>query len=254
MTAVVISQRDIVPESEYSMKRSFDVLNPFSRLSAVLGLLLLVAGCAHWPDGNRVAVPNRNFHSSFSHAPYISPRIVQDLSSWVSDHGDQIVAINLLESQESNRYFGDVQIRKMDSENQLVFVRTTTFEYGETNHSEFGYRCVGVTRSGVYVLKTVDWGGGSGVFVNLLLLTFEYDQGISCDWGKGVVRPDRKRLLVRKRGEIGLGDRWDGELRVKGNSIFVGEDNGWFTVSGGTGGGPLSYDSKDRVLKLEIDH
>jgi len=95
-----------------------------------------------------------------------------------------------------------------------------------------------MTKSGVYVLETSDSGGGSGVFRNILLLTFEDDDGIVCDWEKTVALHlnKRKRLLINKLGEIPLGDRWDGELKVEGDSIIVGKDRGWFSVSGGTGG------------------
>lgn len=226
-------------------------LNSFAWLSAVL-CVLVVAGCYHVEPRNQVVVPNKDFQFSFSRAPFISPRIIQDLSAWISDHGDQVVAINVLESQDSNRYFGDAQVRKIDGQHPFVFNETTTVEDGETNHTEFGYRFVGITKSGVYVLETSDWGGGSGVFRNLLLVTFEYDNGTVCDWDKNVVSRSGKRLLIKKRGGIPLGDRWDGELKVDGDSSFVGKDHGWFTVSGGTGGGWMSYDRKDRVLEIKI--
>ena len=141
-----------------------------------------------------------------------------------------MVAINVLQSQDSNRYFGDVQARKIDGQNPYVYLETTTVSDGETNRQEFGYEYVGMTKSGIHVLYTSGSGGGSGVFKNLLLLAFEYDNGISCDLDKKTIQPTRKRLLLKKLGEIALGDRWDGELKVEGNSIFIGKDKGWFTV------------------------
>jgi len=223
----------------------------FTCLSVVL-CALVSAGCCHVPQRSHATVPNKDFQYSFDKTPFISPRIIQDLSSWISDHGDQVVAINVLESQDSNRYFGDALVRNIPGQNPYVYHETATVEDGETNHTEFGYHFIGRTSSGVYVLVTSDWGGGSGVFRNLLLVTFECDQSIKCDWEKGVVQSDGKRLLIKKRGEIPLGDRWDGELKVNGNSILVGKDTGWFTVSGGTGGGWMSYDRKDRVLQINL--
>jgi hypothetical protein len=179
-------------------------------LPAVL-FALGVAGCSHLPPQPRVVVPNKEFPFSFGQEPFINPRIVQDLSTWISDSGDQVVAISILEAQNSNRYYGDALVQKADGQNPFVYTETTTVEDGQTNHTSFGYQFVGVTRSG------------------------------------------ERRFLIKKRGEIVLGDRWDGELKVNGNSLLVGKDQGWFTVSGGTGGGGLSYDRKDRVLKINFD-
>jgi len=192
-----------------------------------------------------VNVPRNDFQFSFAHEPYINPKIIQDFSTWISDTGDQVVAINVLESQDSNRYFGNVQVRKTDGQNPFVFLETTAVENGETNRQEFGYEYVGMTKSGIHVLYTSDSDGGSGVFKNLLLLAFEYDKGISCDLDKKTIQPARKRLLLKKLVEIPIGDRWDGKLKVEGNSIFIGKDVGWFTISGGTGGGLLSKNPKD---------
>jgi hypothetical protein len=83
---------------------------------------------------------------------------------------------------------------------------------------------VGTTTSGVHVLRTSSSGGGSGVFVDLMLVGFESDRGVEVDWEGCAVRPTRPRLLVRKLGAIGLGDRWSGRLEVRGNDIFVGRD------------------------------
>lgn len=221
----------------------------FSCLSVAL-CALASAGCCHVPPRNHVTVPNKDFPFSFTRAPFISPRIIQDLSAWVSDHGDQVVAINVLESQDSNRYFGDTLVRNIEGQNPHIYAETATVEDGETNHTEFGYHFVGVTSSGIYVLMTSCWSGGSGCFRNLLLLTFENDEAIGCDWDKGEVRSTGKRLLIKKRGEIPLGDRWDGDLKVEWDSIFIGKDHGWFTVSGGTGGSGLTHEQKEHVLKI----
>ena len=50
------------------------------------------------------------FHAtySFKKAPFVHPKIIGDLVGSLSDAGDQVVAINLLDSQDSNRYFGEI--------------------------------------------------------------------------------------------------------------------------------------------------
>ena len=53
-------------------------------------------------------------------------------------------------------------------------------------------------------------------------------------------------------GEIPLGDRWVGDLSVKGNSIFVGKDKGIF--AGTEKGGRLSVVPKDCWLEIDLDN
>src|SRR5512139_2310965 len=47
---------------------------------------------------------------SFDKAPFVHPKIIEDLSTLVSDRGEQVVGINLDESENTSRYFGDIQV------------------------------------------------------------------------------------------------------------------------------------------------
>ena len=50
---------------------------------------------------------------SFDHAPFVSPRVVQDLVPWLSDHGEQVVAVvavDLAGSVGANRYSGNFEV------------------------------------------------------------------------------------------------------------------------------------------------
>ena len=219
---------------------------PVAPLSGAVLAWVLLAGCSAPPrrEGLDTEHGRPDLPYSFSKPPYVHPKVVQDLMTWLSDSGDQVVAINLLDSQDSNRYSGEVKVRESEGEAPYVYVTD--------GREKFGYEYVGTTTSGIDVLCTSDCGGGSGIFMNLLLVRWEEEMGIDCDWQDLTVRPDRKRLLIRKVGEIALGDRWAGKLEVRGNDLFVGKDEGWFTVSGGRGGGALSYDRKDRVLKVDL--
>ena len=49
---------------------------------------------------------------SFSKAPYVHPRIIKDFVGWVSDRGVIIQSVDLLNAQNSNRYFGDIETRE----------------------------------------------------------------------------------------------------------------------------------------------
>jgi uncharacterized protein len=197
------------------------------------------------PAPGEKAPPSKERSCSFTRAPFVNPRIIEDLSTWLSDDGEQVVAINLTEAQESNRYFGDVATREVVGRNPYVYFETPAEEAGERG-SEFGYRHIGRTAAGVDVLLTMQSGGGSGVFENLLLLRMEPDDHapavISAGGNHETMTFRRKRLLLRKLGEIGLGDRWDGPLKVMGNDILIGKDTG-----------PLSRDEKSESRVVRID-
>jgi len=221
-------------------------ITPFSPPLVLVILVLL--GCEKAPVQKNATTPGQEFPYSFNKSPFISPQIIQDFNTWLSDSGDAVVSINVLEAQASNRYSGAALVRNTLGEEPYVYSEQAS----DGSISEFGYRYVGRTSSGVYVLLTSDGGGGSGVFHSLMLLTFEYDQSLICDWDRGVVQPTGKRLLIKKQGQISLTDRWDGKLSVKGNSVFIGEDVGWFAHSEGTGGGSSSTQRKEQVLEVQL--
>jgi len=185
--------------------------------------------------------------------PFIHPRIIQEFASpFPLDSGDQVVAINLLDSQDSDRFFGDIKIEPIEDENPLVcFLEKEGYGDAAKPKGEFCYQYIGETSSGLHVVFASDWYGGSGVFRDLVLVKFEEDQSFSFDWDNLMMRKNYNRLLIKKMGLIPLGDRYSGELAVDGNDILIGEDNGWFSVSGGTGGGWLSYDRKNRIVGIE---
>jgi uncharacterized protein len=182
-----------------------------------------------------------NLEPSFTAAPFISPRIINDLSTWMSDLGDQVVAINLTESQGSNRYFGNIESRRVGT-GTYVYYRTPS----GTRDAEFGYTYVGRTASGIDVLRTWYSGGGSGEFETLLLVKLERSESggelRSTGGNSETLTFKTPRLLIRKLGDIGLGDRYDGDVKVTGDQIAIGKDRG-----------PLSNveQRQARVIKIE---
>lgn len=161
----------------------------------------------------------------FDKKPFISPAIIKDLSTWISDSGDQVVAINLDDSHDSNRYFGEIVADPIPNGNSktsppypFVHVNETCDEQGGTG--VFGYRLVGEI-NGVFVLHTTDGGCGSGVFHNLLLVKLEQDIGFG--YSKGVLHP-KVRHVVRKLIEIPIGDRYHGSIGIENNAIVIKKD------------------------------
>lgn len=201
-------------------------MSPFT-----VALAAALAGAASAPPAQ--SVPTIETGYSFTRAPFVNPRILHEMGAWLSDTGDLVVAINLTDANDSNRFstWGDeVEARESPGRCPFVWWRQAPEADGWSRES-FGYRYVGMTDSGVQVLETASSGGGSGTFVDLLFLAIERGHGIAADAEHedgGVIRADRERVVLRKLGTIVLGDRWDGELRVRGNELFIGRDEGWF--------------------------
>lgn len=162
----------------------------------------------------------------FDKQPYIPPKIIQDLATWESDKGDQVVAINLADSVNSNRYFGE--IKTAGGGTPFVFSDEPdqcSDDPCRANPPRFGYRLIGRTPSGVYVLFTESSGGGSGRFRGLMFATVVRDKGLANYVpGAKVLRLDRERWLVRKLGELPLGDRYEGAISLQGNMLHVSRD------------------------------
>ncbi len=214
-----------------------------------------------YKDGERAIVPQTalrldlplpEFPYSFTNEPFVNPRLIDDLLSWISDSGDQVVAINLLEAQNCNRYSSTAE--RWDNERAKTLWGSNPVvgynERGEGNSGWLSYVSLGQTDSGVHVLVISQNTGGSMTLRRLLFLTVESDMGLSHDWDDPVIRQTRPRLLLKSLGNIVLGDRWAGTLRVEGNQLLVGADDGWFR--GRPHGGELSEDPKDRVIRIDF--
>lgn len=180
------------------------------------------------------AAPVRTIETgySFTRAPFVNPRVLQEMDTWMSDTGDLVVAINLTDANDSSRFStwgGEVEVR--ESAGRCPFVHWKPGRLADGSGKSFGYRYIGMTDAGVQVLETVSGGGGSGVFGNLLFLSVELGRGIGEVEERGddgVVRAERERVVLHRLGTVVTGDRWDGELAVRGNDLFIGRDEGWF--------------------------
>ena len=174
---------------------------------------------------------------SFKQAPFVHPKIINDLVGYLSDTGDQVVAVNLLDSQDSNRYFGEIgvsrQLDPMEPSWPWVYSvdgeENTDEELGELwRRPWYAYRYVGSTEDGLDVLHARYSGGGSGVFNRVVFTRTEMDIGVDYRLAREVkgrtaaARPRiRDRELLRFVGKIPLGDRWMGTVEVVGNEVVV---------------------------------
>lgn len=140
---------------------------------------------------------------SFTEPEYINPKIIEDLVGWISDTGDQIVSINIIKSNKSNRYFGDITV-----ENTLGNPIVKAVAGGVS----FAYQYIGHSFSGVHLLRTWYSGGGSGIFCSIVLLTISNDNAIEYDRQKTT---KIERFIAKKIGLLPLGDRYEGEIKYR---------------------------------------
>lgn len=146
----------------------------------------------------------------------INPMIIKDLSTWISDGGDQVVAINLLDSQTSNKYFHNPSKNRKTGKYFSVEVPPSSKE----EHS-FSYALEGVTDNGVFIIQTTEWGGGgTGVFPSLLFVRIRREMGFG-GIKNGKLDLNHQRILIEKLGELPLGDRVRAIVKVQGNTVTI---------------------------------
>ncbi len=137
---------------------------------------------------------------SFTKPEYINPMIIADLCGWLSDLGDQVVSVNIIGANDSNRYFGEVTINNS---------KTYPIVSASHNSESFSYQYLGCSFSGVHLLQTWSSGGGSGVFCAVMLVTLSTDSSVGIELG-GVKKVER--FIVKKVAKINLGDRYSGKV------------------------------------------
>ena len=174
---------------------------------------------------------------TFWKKPYIHPRIVEDLTAWVSDTGDQVVAINLHDSQDSNRYYGSIEEGNYSADRPYPSISCNKVR----GWCEYQY--IGKTDSGIHVLFVSNNTGGTGIFRELLFVTIEEDYGLSFDVNTNTINMNNRRTLVKRLGAIRLGDRYKGKIKLKEDSLFIGKDVGRFK----------GWPKKDRIIKFDLD-
>ena len=154
----------------------------------------------------------------------IHPKIIQDFMTWLSDTGDQVVAINLEDSQGANRYCcdDDVTIR--------VTADGKTFAKAERNGGGWiAYIFHGRTSDGLYFLEVNESGGGSGIFGTLLILKiteeFYFKQHTVQNFAKyinpKIDKSQKKRLHLNKVGTVLLGDRQAHKIQIINDALVI---------------------------------
>ena len=167
----------------------------------------------------------------------VHPKIIEDMISWISDSGDQTVAINLEDSQGSNKYnFYEGLCASIENKNLWVKI--------EHEDGFFSYDFHGVSDNGIMVLGTAENGGGSGVFQQLMLfrikevavLELQHDTleediswSPSTDYGYEILKSknsrisksDKKIIYLEKVYKFLLGDRNYHSVSIDNNFLVL---------------------------------
>lgn len=156
---------------------------------------------------------------SFIGSEFINPRILEDLIGWLSDTGDQVVSINIADSNHSNRYFGDISHEQTTN----GFPRVTS----SYNEGWFSYQYLGQSFSGVHLVQTWSNGGGSGIFCNIVLVTLSLDSAF--EYGKKG-NEKNTRFVIKLIGSLPLGDRYEGNVSYKFGFLTIPACQGMRTL------------------------
>jgi len=147
---------------------------------------------------------------SFTNEQFINPRIIDDLIGWLADTGSQIVAVNVGDSNNSNRYYASITI-----ENEGVNWPVVKASYDE---GWCAYHYLGCSFSGVHLVRTWRNSGGSGIFSDVCLLTLSADMAV--EWDRNALMKN-ERLVLKLMGVIPLGDRYQGNVKYRWGLLSI---------------------------------
>lgn len=140
----------------------------------------------------------------------IPPGIFRDLGDGdIADSISILVSVDLKAAVGSNRYAEDIS-----KSGQWIVQKKAAKDMANGGEAS-AYNYVGSTANNLLVAVTSYNGGGSGTFYILHILDLTHGKAFDSD-GKVY---DRLNLTTVR--EVPLGDRWQGNVKISGNSIEV---------------------------------
>lgn len=143
----------------------------------------------------------------------IHPGLVKEFASWISDPGQPTTITVDIAADHGNEYFDDAVT--IENDNNVCL-------HDSPEPGYFCYKWLGKLDNGFHVLITKDSGGGTGVFTDLLFISFQSDEGYTAD---GARYP---RLLMSVERIYPLGDRFAGEIKINGNRVKIDQKEIFF--------------------------
>lgn len=188
------------------------------RCTAVVALLMLAisvaAGCATAVSGRAtvreracISLREADEHFTYRGEP-IHPNAVKEFEPWLSEAEPVMLSIDVDAAQSGQHYLTHVE--------RIAGGFKAHGDPPAEGSETFWYREVGRSSSGVHVLETAYSGGGSGIFMDVLLIRFDYQKVL-------YEQTTRDRLVMRCVGVVTLGDRDDGKVTLKGDDLILGK-------------------------------
>jgi len=141
----------------------------------------------------------------------IHPFLVGEFFNWMSDYRPPIVTtVDAAAAYDTNKY----QKSNIEKRGDWWFAEKQEKDGDFVNHESFGYHWLGKLANGVHVVEMGYSGGGSGFFMDLMLIKFS--EGEIFSEGK-----KEKQLLMSIVGIYSLGDRYEGKIKVYPAKVFI---------------------------------
>jgi len=167
----------------------------------------------------------------------IHPFLVGEFSNRLSDNRlPMVTTVDVSAAFDTNEY----QQSDVKKNNDWWFVEHIEKDGDITLYESFDYHWLGKLADGTHVLETGYSGGGSGFFMDLMFIRFSKG-GIFWEGKK------EKQMLMSIVGTYRMGDRYNGDIKVYPNKVFIPASEGQL------GGGSIDKDVELKFPKMKED-
>ena len=186
-----------------SRSRSDQLHSPSGKVSLTMKIILLLALLLAGSCFSAVSNP-------FVKGEYvIHPYAIRKLDSWLSDAYPNVASIFTTRSLNNSNEYSDKVTGSPDT-----YLISYTKPADDGRREGYGYKVIGLTSDNLYIVHAFDITSGSGTFHRLFALESSRIQVNR--YGEPTVED-----ILTLRGYHALGDRFNGDIKIKGDSVAV---------------------------------